>query len=61
MVGLNRSSSVRDAPICPFDGKPCDGVPVLGAPACSVDFFGAVEGKSKTCPRMKSKTRFQER
>jgi hypothetical protein len=48
-------------PTCPFDGKLCDGVWVLGAPACFTDFFGVIEGKGKTCPRFKGKMRFRER
>jgi hypothetical protein len=64
VVGLNNGSSggdVRNFPVCPCDGKPCDGVWVLGAPACFTDSFGAVKGKGKTCPRLKGKMRFLER
>lgn len=50
MALVNSYSSVHDVrnvPICLFDGKPCDGVWVLGAPGCSIDFFGPVKGKGK--------------
>ena len=63
MVGLGSGSfvdDVRNVPICPCDGKPCDGVWVLGAPACFIDSFGFVKGKGKTCPRLKGKMRFRE-
>jgi hypothetical protein len=55
VVGLNSGSSARDdrdACICPFDGKPCDGVWLLGAPACDVSYFGVVKGENRTCPRL---------
>ena len=58
VVGLNSDISghqCRDVPTCLFDGKPCDGVWLFGAPACFVDSFGVVKGKSKTCSRLKKK------
>ena len=64
VVELSSGSSVHDVrgvPVYPYDGKPCDGVWVLGAPACSIDFFGIAKGKNKTCPRVKGKMRFRER
>lgn len=41
--------------LCPFDGKPCDGVWILGAPSCSISYFGFVKGKGRTCPRFKER------
>ena len=52
---------ISEKPLCPCDGKPCDGILVLGAPACFTDSFGVVKGKGKACPRLKGKMRFRER
>jgi len=40
-------------PICPCDGRVCDGVVVLGAPSCYVGTFGVVRGGRGVCPRFK--------
>jgi hypothetical protein len=41
-------------PICPYDGRVCDGEVILGAPSCCVSTFGVVRGREVVCPRFKS-------
>jgi len=42
-------------PNCPFDGKPCDGPIILGAPSCDGVWYGDSDGNEEHivtgCPR----------
>jgi hypothetical protein len=61
-VGLEKSSG-SSVLICPFDGLPCDGKLILGAPSCSQSVFGtdsrgrALDKTVDTFPRFKSGVR----
>lgn len=52
--------NLRPEAICPYDGKVCDGVWVMGAPSCSMIEFGSIvkgggEHVAFECPRLKRK------
>jgi hypothetical protein len=57
---LNLLMKATGKPICPYDGKVCDGVWVMGALSCSIIEFGSiVKGGGMhiafECPRLKRK------
>jgi hypothetical protein len=58
VVELSSGSSARSRPVCPYDGLPCNGPIIEGAPSCHVGTLGALGDENLyLCPRFNERAR----